>query len=523
MATIEAVLRAAPAETAVHQSAREGVWITAALAGGAIAIHGYHPYAEDGGVYLAGVKRILDPQLYPYWTGFVTTHLRFSLFAPMVAALVRATHFGIDAVVFALYAVTTWITLYAAWLLASRCAVSRTGRVGAVTVLTLALTIPVAGTSLMLMDPYVTARSFSTPFGILMLVSALDAMAAWEERRPAMRSNIALCGVWFVAAAAVHPLMAVYALSCTILLVTVSLGRRGWASIAATSGVYVAAPVLAACAERMSPLKPSGYDQVALTRTYWFPGSWQWYELVGLVGPLVVLAFLWGREKGNGPRRALARAAIASGVLAFSVAALFAQPTSATLEVAKLQPLRMYETIYILMLIAIGMELAERVLRQTAWRWAALCVLVGGAMACTQRLTFPHSPHIEAPWRASGNPWQQAFEWIRTNTPEDAVFALDGHYINAPDEDSQNFRAIAERSVVPDSEKDGGIAAIAPDLTSEWLAGQTAQTGLNRGVGPAEIARLRAYAVDWVVVTRNTPVEFPCTYANDAVKVCKLP
>ena len=51
----------------------------------ALLVHGYHPYAEDGGVYLPEIKRLLDPGLYPHGAEFVVDHLRYSLFAPAMA------------------------------------------------------------------------------------------------------------------------------------------------------------------------------------------------------------------------------------------------------------------------------------------------------------------------------------------------------------------------------------------------------------------------------------------------------
>jgi hypothetical protein len=47
----------------------------------ALLVHGYHPYAEDGGVYLPEIKRLLDPGLYPHGAEFVVGHLQYSLFA----------------------------------------------------------------------------------------------------------------------------------------------------------------------------------------------------------------------------------------------------------------------------------------------------------------------------------------------------------------------------------------------------------------------------------------------------------
>jgi hypothetical protein len=213
---------------------------------------------------------------------------------------------------------------------------------------------------------------------------------------------------------------------------------------------------------------------------------------------------------------------IAAGLSAFAIAALFAQISSRSYDVAKLQPLRVYQTVYVIMLLALGAAFARLALRANVARWAALCVLLGGTMAFVQKETFPSSAHVELPWSAPLNPWSQAFAWIRTNTPQDALFAMDANYITAPEEDSQNFRAVAERSAMPDYAKDGGIASIAPRLTGQWMAGEKAQRDLDRGVGPVEIARLRSYGVNWVVLAGNTPTALSCPYSNGAVKVCAL-
>ena len=87
------------------------------------------------------------------------------------------------------------------------------------------------------------------------------------------------------------------------------------------------------------------------------------------------------------------------------------------------------------------------------------------------------------------NQFEQAFVWISRNTPKDAVFALDAQYITEPGEDAQGFRAIAERSVLPDFSKDGGVVTNKPELAAAWLQGQVAQAGLNaermRSVSPS--------------------------------------
>jgi hypothetical protein len=122
-----------------------------------------------------------------------------------------------------------------------------------------------------------------------------------------------------------------------------------------------------------------------------------------------------------------------------------------------------------------------------------------------------------------GNEFERAFAWIGRNTPKDAVFAMDARYITAPGEDAQGFRAIAERSVLPDFSKDGGVVTNKPELAAAWLQGQMAQAGLNAEADAQRIAALRPLGVTWVVLGRKAVTGFACAYANESVKVCRLP
>jgi hypothetical protein len=485
-----------------------------ALTAFALAVQGYHPFAEDGGLYIAGVRKLLNPLLYPVFTQFVTEHLRFSLFAPSIALLVRASHLQLQTVLLLLYGASTFATLAASWMLAARAGASFAGRAGAAALLACWLTLPIAGTSLMLMDPYVTARSISTPLILFALAWALDGMRGSRTGWLAAAAALSV-------ATAVHPLMAGYGIAAVLLLSVLASAhpqvRRFGPWVLATTAL-----LLAALLELHAPLESSAYRTAIATRYYWFPFHWQWYEQVGLIAPLAVVAALL-RSSTQRSWQILARLALVLAAIALVVAAAFSRAGMSTHFVAYLQPLRSYQIVYELMIILLGAWLGERILSAHAWRWAILFAVFAPLMFFVQRQIFPASRHFEDPWRQPVNPWKQAFLWVRDNTPVDAVFALDAHYITLEGEDAQCFRPIAERSALPDYSKDGGEASITPDLSDLWLQGETAQTGLNQESDQERTARIVPLGATWVILSRSSTTAWTCAYTNAAAKICKVP
>ena len=504
----------------------------------AVVVHGYHPYAEDGGLYLPEIKRLLRPGLYPQGAEFIVGHLRFSIFAPGMAGLVRWSHLRVETVMLLVYLASFWTTLFAGWLLAARCYPSREARCGAVALFAVWLTLPVAGTSLMLMDPYVTARSFSTPFALLALVGALQFLlpgsGSVDGRTAAQWQGVLLCCAAVAGAAAMHPLMGAYAFGSVMVLACVMSPRRQ-IQIWGTIGLSGAAAGLAVTLQMSGVPESKAYLSVVQTRYYWFLSEWHWYELMGLVAPLVILAMsAFGRrgaklkqDESDAARVGLAKMAVVSGVIAVAVAVLFARSAFATHSVARLQPLRIFQLVYVVMILVVGAAVAERVLRRSVLRWVVVFSLLAGVMVFAERQTYPESARLELPgtmqWSAPKNPWEQAFVWISRNTPQDALFALDSHYINLQGEDAQGFRAIAERSVLPDYSKDGGVVANKPALTGEWMQGLAAQANLSTEDDAVRMKALRPLGVSWVVLDRGAKTGFRCEYANAVVKVCRLP
>lgn len=522
-------------ELELEQYRRERTFATAlvtALTFFAFLIHGYHPYAEDGGIYLPEIKRLLDPGLYSFGAEFVVGHLRYSVFASLMAGLVRESRLSLEVVLLLVHLASFWVTLFAAWLLVGRCYTSREARGGAVSLLAVWLTMPVAGTSLMLMDPYVTARSISTPCALLALVGALQFLLPRfeiEGEQGERRRGLAVCCVALIGAGLMHPLMGAYAVgSVLVLLAVLSANRlvRVWVTL----GLSLTAVVLAAGVQLASPVESADYQRVMLTRSYWFLSQWHWYEWIGLAAPLLILSVVAARRSqgANAVRVGLARTAVAAGVTSVVVALLFARAGASVHQVARLQPLRIFQLIYLVMILLVGAMLGEWVLRRRAWRWLGTFSLLAALMLLADRATFPASKHLELPDAVArglgdgGNLWEQAFVWIRQNTPKDAVFAIDANYTMRDGEDAQSFRAIAERSSLPDS-KDGGTASNRPALTEEWSQGMTLQTGLGGVSDGGRLAALKSIGATWVVLERKAATGFGCAYENDAVKVCRLP
>lgn len=494
-----------------------GIALATALTPLALAVHGYHPYSEDGGLYVAGIKRLLHPELYAASAPFVDAHLRYSLFAPMVAALVRATHLSLPAVLLLIHLASIWTTLYAFWLIAKPTLTTRAASSGAVLLLALCLTLPVAGTALILSDPYVTARSLSLPCTLFALAAALRTTQT-ERSADHVRASI-LSALLLLLAGLLHPLMAWYALGSVLLLLCFSSTHTRicrWGTVALCAAILLAAALLQA----LAPPEPAAYFPIALSRYYWFLSRWRWYEILGLIAPLAILVAAALR---SGPAKPLARMAVAAGTTAILIALFFAHADATTHLVARLQPLRLFQLVYMVMILVLGGLLGEHVLRARLWRWLAAIALFGAIFFAVERATYPASSHIEWPNSSPTNRYEQAFVWISHNTPVDALFALDAHYISAPSEDAQGFRALAERSALPDYSKDGGEASITPSLTPAWTAAQQAQTELNQRTDAERLAALRPLNVTWIVLPRDSTTAFACPFRNASVAVCRLP
>jgi hypothetical protein len=474
----------------------------------ALLVQGYHPFVDDAAIYVAGIEKVIHPALFPVHAEYVLPHLKHSLFSIALGWLIRGLHIPLRYALFISYVASLWMMLYACWRLSRVLFSTPLSRCGAMLLMTATLTLPVAGSAIYILDPYLTARSFSTPLTLLAIAFALE--------RRVLATIACLVGAFIL-----HPLMAAYAVGYVLALALVR--ARRWRSLSAAAIGVMAVGLLASHAGSFLGASPA-YRIAAVSRDYFFLDKWEWFEIFGLFPPLVA-AFVYlfrsnFRVRSN--NGLIAAVSLYVGVLAILFAVCFTRTDNSFL-LARLQVLRSFQIIYILFFLLLGSLLGQYVLGRRWWAWAGGFTAIAALMFAVQLSLYPALKHLEWPWTRSQNPWAQAFLWIRHNTPQDAYFALDPYYQQLPQEDTLGFRAMTERSVMPDWNKDGGIAAIDPALAQPWWNQVTQMKGFSRWNDQQRIETLAPYGADWIVLPASTPTQFACPYQNSAVRVCHLP
>lgn len=470
---------------------------------GALLVHGYHPYAEDAEIYVSAVVHALHPADYPTGRLFFQAQSKLTLFTSLVTWSARITRLPLPWVLFLWQLASIFLLLYACWKIASKCFPDGFGRWGAVALVAALLTLPVAGTSLYLLDQYFNPRSLSA-FAVLF---AIDAMLERKHLR---------AGLWLAFTALMHPLMAVFGITYLLLLYFLRTTAPAWPLF----GALLFFP-------QLSLKKPSAaYLTVLAKRPNLFLFHWQWYEWLGALAPLLFL--YWFSRIARSRRRAvfeqLAISMALFGLIYFLGAVVTSIPGS-FITLIRFQPMRSLLLVYLFLILFAGGLLGEFVLRNKTLRWLLLFVPLCAGMCYAQLQLFPGNRHVEWPGAAPENPWQQAFLWVRGHTPRDAVFALSPHYMAIPGEDNQGFHAIAERSSLATLGKSVSVAVLFPGLplAKKCLAQVRARRDW-RDFHQADFERLkRTYGVTWVVLRRaDDPPSMDCPYRNSAVAVCKV-
>jgi hypothetical protein len=468
----------------------------------ALAVHGYHPYIEDAEIYLPGIKKLLNPALYPYNTGFFASQGRMTLFPNLIAASVRTTHLPLDWALLLWQAACVFTLLLGCWRIGRAVFPDPLASWGGVALVSSLLTIPVAGTALYIMDQYLNTRSLSTA-SVLMIVANVT------ERR------YLRAGLWTLFTAVIHPLMIVFGISFALVLIAAR-----W--ISSTPRLHDSAVAMVLPLGLFPPVSRA-YHEALQNRSYFFLLRWEWYEWVGVFAPFVV--FWWFQRIARKQRLAeldlMCKALTVFGLLFLVLALAITVPVRFE-RFALLQPMRYLHLTYVLLFTFSGGLLAHFLLRRHIWRWLILFVPLCGGMFFAQRELFPATPHLELPGTSSPNPWVQSFLWIRDNTPVDAYFALNPDHMGLETEDQHGFRALAERSMLADKGKDSAAVSLFPALAETWQEQVRSQSGW-KSFQRADFARLKqTYGVNWIVLEKPSTLGFSCPYENAQLMVCRL-
>ena len=477
-------------------------------------VTGYHPGAEDDGVYLAAVKANLNPALYPHDSAFFQLQLRTSVFDTWMARFIEVTGMQVDWAELLLHAFSILLIVWACWSIICRLFKETSARWAGLAMFVALFTLPVAGTALYIVDQYLHPRNLASAL-ILFAVARILAGKRWQA--------VPLVVFAFM----LHPLMGAFGISfcCVVTLAFLQplpAPLRLWrARTVSEAAIPIAA--LVPFGWVFDPPSQTWLEAIH-TRPWFRLYQWTWYEWLGAIGPLVLfwLVAQLAHKRGETSLARFSTAILIYGVFHQALAMVLLGPQW-LICFSTLEPMRYLQLVYVFMALVGGAYLGRYVLKTKFWRWAAFLLVTNGCMMATQRQLFAGSRHIELPAAATANPWLQAFDWVKQNTPEDAYFAVDPNYMIAPGEDNHSFRALAERSVLADAVKDTAVISKVPELGSRWHNEQLAQAGWSN-FQLADFERLKAhFGVNWVLASYPQPAGLACHWHNSTLSACEIP
>lgn len=485
---------------------------------GAFVLQGYHPGAEDDAVYLSAIKKDLRPSLYPFNDEFFTLQMQITVFDKAVAASAKITRLPVGYVCLGWQLASIWLLLAGCWRVCACCFDSFRARLAGVMTVACLLTLPVAGTALYISDEHLHPR-------ILATAAILFALAALQRRRQIAAALLLGVALLF------HLMMAAFGISfCLLFLLVRRLAEKqssstdfGLTAETETNGNWVNfSRALTVGGWLFAPPSPA-WRQAVRQHSYYMLTRWEWYEWLGALAPPVLLWLLARLARRRGKKSLFHLAATVSVFSAVQLCialALLLPPAFQPL--LRLQPMRYLHLTFLLMFLLAGATLGEYVLKAKLARWLLVFLPLAGVNGYAQRLRYPATRNLELPWLAPRNPWLQAFAWVRTHTPESAVFALDPNYLEIPGEDHHSFQSLAERSSLVDGMKDAAVVTQVPMLADVWVRQMDEQKGWTNW-SAADFMHLSATTpVSWVVVASVQAKGLDCPYANGTVAVCRL-
>ncbi len=467
---------------------------------------GYHPGLEDDEIYLTAVKADLNPALFPYNADFFRLQMQATIFDGCMAHFVRWTRMPLAWAELLWQLMALFLILWAVKKILNLLFSEESARWAGVAMVAAMFSLPVSGTALYIADQHLHPRTLAT---------AIILLAAWRILAGKRWHAAPLLLVAFL----VHPLMAAFGISFCFFLALVLDGSVHLRPRAFGSSAVALIPLRWV----FEPANPA-WREALDTRTYLHLCRWTWYEWLGALGPLVLFALLrhFAAKRGETLLARFTAAVFFYAAFQQMLAMLLLSPAFPA-RLMPLQPMRYLHIEYFLFLMTAGAMLGRFLLRKCVWRWAVFLLAVNGSMFAWQRAELGGVAHLELPGQQPSTPWLQAFQWIQANTPANAYFALDPHYLESPGDDCHGFRALAERSQLADAVKDTTVVTQVPELGPVWGSEVAAQRGW-RSFSLVDFERLKmTFGVDWVLVVYPQPGGLRCRWHNDALAACQIP
>ena len=379
----------------------------------AIAVQGYHYGVDDAAIYIPAVERFAHPSLFPYGADFFLSHSRVSIFSKVVGAAVRWLHMPLSWAVLAFHVLGIYLLLLAGHWLATLCFTRARAQWAATLTLASVLTFRLQAQRCLSWIPI--SRRARSPRRLRSLLS-----------RPSSRRVQPLR--WFCSPSPHRciPRWRLTALRWWCSLCRDSRPTRVPAeeALAGSIGFFVRLPTDFISGPRRSPIA---------RRFTHAPSSLPGHG-PGMSGPVSAAArnplchhahpLIGGHACGGAtlPRLAGARAASPSRRFFSSAPAATSMTSCACSPCAPSNS----STSSCSCCSAAWQRVSTA---RKVWRWLLLFLPISATMYGVDRSLYPASHHLELPGRAVVNPWLQAFNWVRYNTPEDAVFALPPRYL----------------------------------------------------------------------------------------------
>ena len=431
--------------------------------------------------------------------------MQATLFDKLVAAFIRLTHIPVAVTELLFQFVSIFLIVLGCWCIARVLFKEARVQWAGVAMTASMLTLPVAGTALYLVDQHLHPRTIATAL-ILLAVSRILAGHRWQA--------VPLLLVAFV----LHPIMGALGISFCF------LPDHGYAGTGPRLASFLARALASAVPLGWIFESPTPIWHRALeTRRYFFLYRWTWYEWLGALAPLFLFWLLWRIALKHGDT-ILARFSLAVFVYGVfqQVVAMTILASPALVRLTPMQPMRFLHLIYFFLTLVGGCLLGKFLLKDIPWRWAVFLVLINAGMFAAQRARVQQQPAPRVSLGAVKQPVVASLRVDTKNTPVDAYFAMDPHYLAVPGEDYHSFRALAERSQLADMEKDPSVVTQVPELGPAWERQVDATAGWKR-FNLADFRRLKAeFGVDWVIV--SDPVAgLDCEWHEQSLAVCKIP